>query len=282
MRFAVVGDCLLDVTVAPSGPILPTADAPARIELGPGGQTANVAVRLARQGAAVRLVVPVADDAVGRLLREALASDRIELVPLAAERSGTVVVLLAGVERTMLSARAAFPPSAAATLAGAIGDADWVHCSGYALLDPHAAPVAAALAERPVASMLSIGGCAVPFEASARFRDLLGRARPDLLVLNGAEALSLGPGFSMVVTDRDGSSATIGALNVREAAIAGPTVDATGAGDAYAAALITRLAEGAWPPPDEVQLRAAMRAAAALASLVGGVLGAQARVAGEE
>lgn len=281
MRFAVIGDCLLDVTVAPSAQIVPTADVPARIELGPGGQAANVAVRLARRGAAVRLVVAIGEDAAGRLLREALAADRIEVVPLAAERSGTVVVLLDGAERTMLSQRAAFLPSAAAVVSGAIADAAWIHCSGYALLDAHGAAVAAVLAERRRGTVLSVGGCAVAPTERARFRDVLTLARPDLLVLNRGEAASLGPGFSMVVTDRDRSSATIGPREIREPAIPGPTVDATGAGDAYAAGLIACLADGEWPA-GEAQLRVAMQAAAALASLVAGVAGAQAGVAGEE
>ncbi len=281
MRFAVIGDCLLDVNVAPSGPIAPAADAPARVELGPGGQAANVAVRLARRGAAVRLVAPMAEDAAGRLLREALAADWIELVPLAAEHSGTVVVLLDGAERTMLSQRAAFPPSVDAVVRVAIADAAWIHCSGYALLDTQGAAVAAVLAERPSGTVLSVGGCAVVPAGRARFRDVLTLARPDLLVLNRDEAASLGRAFGMVVTDRAGASATIGELEIREPAIAGPTVDATGAGDAYAAALIARLAEGRWPP-GEAQLHDAMQAAATLASLVAGVGGAQALVASEE
>ncbi len=280
MRFAVVGDCLLDVTVAPSSAIRPGADAPAHIDLGPGGQAANVAVRLARGGAAVRLVAPFADDISGRLLREAMAAERIELAPLVAERSGTVVALLDGSERTMLSQRVPFPPSAARAMAGAIADAGWIHCSGYALLDAHADALAATLAERRPEARLSVGGCTVPVETVARFRNLLTVARPDLLVLNRAEAAALGPGFSMVVTDGQGSSATIGSVKLRAPATAGPAVDATGAGDAYAAGLISRLSARAWPPT-EAHLRDAMRAGAALAALVAGVLGAQARVAGE-
>ena len=279
MRFAVIGDCLLDVTVAPSGPIAPAADVPARVTLGPGGQAANVAVRLAR-GAAVRLVAPIADDAAGRLLREALAADRVEVVPLATERSGTVVVLLDGAERTMLSQRAVFPPSADAVVQVSIADAAWIHCSGYALLDARGAAVAAVLAERRSGTVLSVGGCAVAPTERARFRDVLTLARPDLLVLNRDEATSLGPGLGMVATDRDGSSATVGELEIREPAIAGPTVDATGAGDAYAAGLIALLADGPWPP-GEAQLREAMQAGAALARRVAGVAGAQAPVAGE-
>lgn len=280
MRFAVVGDCLLDVTVVPAGPILPGADAPARIELGPGGQATNVAVRLARRGASVRLVAPLADDAGGTLLRDALMREAVELVELSAERSGTVVAVIEDGERTMLSQRAAFSRSVAGELAAAVADVGWIHCSGYALIDPQAPEIAATLAQRPVGAILSVGGCAVPVEAAARFRELLALARPDLLVLNRAEADSLGPGFRTVVTDRDGSSATVGAHEVRVAAMPVPAVDATGAGDAYAAALIGSLSQGRWPPSEE-QLREAMRAGGALAGLVAGVLGAQARVARE-
>jgi sugar/nucleoside kinase (ribokinase family) len=280
MRFVVVGDCLLDVTVAPSGPIRPGADAPAGIELGPGGQAANVAVRLARQGASVRLVAPFADDAAGRLLREAMAAEPIEVAALAVERTGTVVALLEGGERTMLSQRAPFPATTAGTLAGAIADAGWIHCSGYALLDAHGPAVAATLVRRPLGAILSIGGCAVPPEGTQRFRDLLAVAGPELLVLNRAEAGSTGEGFSMVVTDPDGSSATIGSLTLRQTAIGRATLDATGAGDAYAAGLILTLARGPWPPA-EGQLREAMRAGAELAGLVAGAVGAQARMAGE-
>jgi len=280
MRFAVVGDCLLDITVVPAGPILPGADAPARIELGPGGQAANVAVRLARRGATVRLVAPFASDAAGTLLREALRGEGVELVELPAERSGTVAVLIEDGERTMLSHRAAFSGSVAGELASAVADAGWIHCSGYALLDPRGPEVAATLAERPVGALLSVGGCAVPPGAAAQFRELLANARPNLLVLNSAEAASLGPGFSTVVTDRDGSSASVGAVELRVEATQVPAVDATGAGDAFAAALIGSLSPGAWPPGAD-ELRAAMGAAGQLAGLVAGALGAQARVAGE-
>ena len=281
MRFAVVGDCLLDITVVPAGAILPNADAPARIELGPGGQAANVAVRLARRGATVRLVAPVARDAAGTLLREALGGDAVELVELSAERSGAVVALIENGERTMLSHRAAFSGSVADELASAVADAGWIHCSGYALLDPRGPEVAATLGRRPVEALLSVGGSAVPAEAATRFRELLALARPNLLVLNRAEAASLGPGFSTVVTDRDGSSASVGALELRVEATPVAVVDATGAGDAYAAALIGNLSQGAWPPGAD-ELRGAMGAAGQLAGLVAGALGAQARVEGED
>ena len=81
-------------------------DARARITVGPGGQGANVAVRLARSGVRVRLIVPLAEDPAGRVLRGHLESESVEVRALAAPRSSMVVVLVApGGERTMLSDR---------------------------------------------------------------------------------------------------------------------------------------------------------------------------------
>ncbi len=57
-------------------------------------------------------------------------------------------------------------------------------------------------------------------------------------------------------------------------------VDATGAGDAYAAALIAALLEMGWPP-DVAALRAAMEAGSRAGGLVSRVLGAQGRIPGE-
>jgi len=59
-----------------------------------------------------------------------------------------------------------------------------------------------------------------------------------------------------------------------------PVVDATGAGDAYAAGLIGTLLPADWPP-DVPTLRRAMEAGSRLGGLVSRMIGAQARVAGE-
>ena len=57
-------------------------------------------------------------------------------------------------------------------------------------------------------------------------------------------------------------------------------VDATGAGDAYAAALILVLGAAEWAPEVAV-LRAAMEAGSRAGGLAARVAGAQARIAGE-
>ena len=76
-----------------------------------------MAVRLARQGADAALVAPMADDAAGRLLREALLAEHVSLRALHATRTAAVIALLDAVgERTMLSDRQTLDPSVVAPL----------------------------------------------------------------------------------------------------------------------------------------------------------------------
>ena len=299
-RFAVIGDLTLDVTVAPSRPPRSGGDVPATIRLGPGGQAANVAVRLARRGVAVTLVAALADDAAGRLLRDALAADGVTLLALSAHRSASVVALLdAAGERTMLSDRQRLDP---AGIAERIADADWVHCSGYALLDDDAGDeLATALGARHAGVRLSVGGGSVPPEAPrvARLRRRLAVARPDLLIVNHDEAsamlgaaspsavaaaTALAPLATVVIVTAGarGSAAHVAGetLEIRSGEPPGRMLDATGSGDGYAAALLETLSVGPWPP-DGDRLRAAMEAGSRLGSLVSRVLGAQGRVDGE-
>lgn len=300
-RFVVVGDLSLDIVVAPSGPRRQGSDVSATIQLGPGGQGANVAVRLARQGAAARLVAPCADDAAGRLLREALEADGVTLAAVPARRSTAVLALLddAG-ERTMLSDRQTLDPAAAAS---AIDGGDWLHCSGYPLLDDRTGDeLAQLLGVRPPAARLSVAGGSVPPDAArvARLRARLGAARPDFVLLSADEAQALlgrpSPGalaaaasladlapVVVVTAGANGSAAAAGdaRLEVAAAELTGPLMDATGSGDAYVAGLLLELgACEEWPPPEDV-LRRAMEAGSRLGGLVARTLGAQGRIEGE-
>ncbi|MDQ2675090.1 MAG: carbohydrate kinase family protein, partial [Chloroflexota bacterium] len=191
-RFLVVGDAILDVTVAPSRPLRPGGDVPAVIRLGPGGQGANVAVRLARRGERARLLAPIAADAGGRLLREALAADGVDISPVAAARTAVVVALLdAGGERTMLSDRQTVAPD---DLARARDGADWIHVSCYALLDEaNGDDLARSLGERDARARLSLAGGSIPPEPAVvdRFLGRVAAARPDLIVVSREEAAAL-------------------------------------------------------------------------------------------
>ena len=298
----VVGDCLLDVTIRPAGPIRRGADAPASVDLGPGGGAANVAVRLARAGAGVRLIAPVATDASGALLTTFLASEGVELVPLAAARTGAVAILVSGDgERTMLSQRAPFPEEAAERLSTEVRDACWVHVSGYALLDARGAELAAAVAGRPGDVPLGVATPPLAGASAAAFRELVAASRQDLLFANAAEArvllggrrgassvprlaaeLAAELGCATVVTDRD---AIAGALPGQAAPIAIPAarrqaVDSTGAGDAVASVVTAALLAAGWPPSPGA-LASALDHAAALAGEVVAAAGAQTRVPAE-
>jgi len=298
MPIAVIGDATLDVTARPAEAPRVGGDVPAQISLSPGGQGANVAVRLARAGREVRLATAIADDVAGRLLAAALDADGVAIVRLAAKRSGVVVALLddAG-ERTMVSDRVSLDLGG---LAAACAGAEWVHCSVYALADDATGDgLAELLGSLASSGRVSAGGGSLAHEPerAGRVRRRLVTAGTTLLILGREEASALldlplpsapaaadalaaaFPGLIGVVTGGSSGSAAAGpgfALSVPAQDPATPMVDATGAGDAYAAALIDALAGTAWPP-DVPALRAAMEAGSWHGGLVSRVLGAQAR-----
>lgn len=302
MPIAVIGDSTLDVTVRPAAPPRPGGDVPARISVSPGGQGANVAVRLARAGMEVRLATAIADDSAGRVLAGALEADGVAVVRLPAERSGLVIALLdADGERAMLSDRVTLDPTA---LAAACAGAEWVHCSGYALADDASGDALAELVgSLPASTRVSAGGGSLPEDParSARVRRRLATAGVALLILARDEAAALldrpipsvaaaadalagaFPGLIAVVTGAAAGSAAAGpgfALSVPAVDPATPMVDATGAGDAYVAALIGALRGVVWPP-DLPTLRAAMENGSRDGGLVSRVLGAQGRTSAE-
>ncbi|MEP6808539.1 MAG: carbohydrate kinase family protein, partial [Chloroflexota bacterium] len=302
MRVTVVGDSALDVTVRPAHAPRPGGDVPARIGLSPGGQGANVAVRLARAGVIVTLATAVADDAAGRILAAALERDGVIMRQLPAERSGVVVALLdAGAERAMLSDRVTLTPD---EVAAACEGANWVHCSAYPLADDASGDeLARVIGSLPASTRISAGGGSLPPDAARaeRVRGRLASAGARLLIFGRDEAAALldaplpslaaaadamasaFPGVIAIVTGGAAGSTAAGpgfALSVAADESATPRVDATGAGDAYAAAVIAALLPVDWPP-DVPILRAGMEAGSRLGGLVSRVVGAQARVDGE-
>jgi sugar/nucleoside kinase (ribokinase family) len=85
----------------------------------------------------------------------------------------------------------------------------------------------------------------------------------------------------VVITDPSGARAVVGGAEV---SVSRPAVeravDTTGAGDAFAAGLLARLADGPWPPETSL-LRDALEAAALAATEAILVPGAQGRTASE-
>lgn len=297
-RVAVLGDALLDVHVSGAS-LRAGSDVPATIRLEPGGQGANVAVRLARRGVQVRLACALANDAAGRVVRAALEAEGVELVAAPPDRTGSVVVLVDPEgERSMLSQRAPLAPTLDATLLRALAmDADWVAVSGYLLLEPDASAVAASLADLPARRLVL--GCAVDRGDVDRWRAATAACRPSLLVLNAQEAALLtaadapevaGPrlahdlGACIVVTGPAGAVAFID--DARVTASVGPAVDpavdpidTTGAGDAFTAALLATIGTADLDSPT---LERALVAAVEAGTAATRVVGAQGRVPGED
>jgi ribokinase len=271
-RVIVVGDALLDVTARPMGAVRIGADVPAHVRIGPGGQGANLAVRLARLGSArVQLVCALGGDPAGALLTSALRDEGVELRPVSVESTGTVVITVGDDgERTMMSQRAGF----AAAAADAVGDfdAEWVVLSGYLFTEDDAGSLARAVASKPTRRV--VVGCAVPAAAVPPWRQAVREACPDLVILNREEASAVAPADALadgiVVTRRERVTASIGEVAV-EVSLDGaaPAIDTTGAGDAFAAGLAYALARR-WDPPR------AGRFANAVGALSTRALGAQA------
>jgi ribokinase len=270
---SVIGDALLDVHVAPSTPPRPGEDVPAAVRLSPGGQGANLAVRLARRGAQVTLTCALADDVAGRVVRAALEADGVTLHVIGADATGVVVVLVDDRgDRTMMSQRVPF--AAAAERA----TSDWLLVSGYVMLEPAGEALARSLAGTPGRRVLV--GCAVPDDLAAGWRSAASALAPDLVVMNAREIDRLGNEgtHGTAVTDAGGATATIGMASADVRVPAGSeAVDTTGAGDAFAAALVSGLLDAEWPPGQAV-LERAIREAVELASAVARAPGAQARV----
>ena len=291
LTVAVIGDALLDVHATSATAVRPGGDIPAEVRLQPGGQGANLAVRLARRGVTVRLTCALGDDLAGAMLRSALAADGVEVRPIAAEATGSVVVLVASTgERTMLSQRIPLAGHVEAFLAS---EAGWLVLSGYLLLELGGAPLDR-LATRP--ARVAIAGCALTASEAAGWLASAGALAPSLVVLNAEEASMLAEGADaaalavrleellaavVIVTEPGGASAAIPGQVVRmEAPPADPATDSTGAGDAVVAAIIADLLEEPWPPAVS-QLERAMISAMRAGSAVAHAPGAQVRVPGE-
>lgn len=279
----VIGDALLDVTARPMWPMRSAADVPATISLGPGGQGANVAVRLARGGVRVGLICGLGAGPAAALVTDALESEGVEVIAVPVADTGTVVIVLGERgERTMLSQRAPFSARAAAAMPP---DSEWIVVSGYLLLEPGAHDFARAVAARSARRVLL--GCAMPDAATAAdWASAATTMRPDLLVLNAAEADEIDRAATIttgrVTTSELAVRATIGRVSAEARTLAGePASDTTGAGDAFAAGLVAALARADWPPTMSV-LEAALGSATTLASAVARTPGAQGRVAGEQ
>jgi sugar/nucleoside kinase (ribokinase family) len=236
-----LGDLLLDVIVRLDGPIAADTDVYGRTRVGAGGQAANVAAWVVELGGRARVLAKRARDAAGRIAAEELAGRGVELVGPEVEAGTGTIVSIATPDggRAMLSDRGVSPEFAPAELDEAwLEGCDWLHVTGYSLLEPplsETALRAAALAPRVSLDVSSTA--AVDAAGVERFRELAARLRPRVVFANEAEFAVVGTlGAETVVVKRGPEGCLVD--GVVHAALPAEVVDGTGAGDAFAAGFL--------------------------------------------
>jgi ribokinase len=257
----VLGDAHLDVVVSARGPVAEETDTPARTSVGVGGQAANVAAWVAELGGRARLIAARGTDLAGQLVAGELTRRAVELVgPVIEGRTGVVVSLADGAARSMLTDRGVGPELAAGLLQPDwLDGCDWLHLPGYSLVaEPVAGAALAAAGRAPRLSIDLSSTAALRAYGAGRFGELIERLGPDVVFGNEAEAALVGdlPGTELVVK--------LGPRGVRVAGTVFPAlptrpVDATGAGDAFAAGYLVG--------GIELGLRAAARAVATMGAM---------------
>ena len=284
----VVGDVMVDVLAAMSGPLARGSDTRSRITTAGGGSAANVASWLAVQGVRTSYVGKVGDDALGRESVAGLTTRGVEAWVTAHPEltTGTCVVLVEqDGERSML-------PDSGANTALTPDDLPHrifrpgahLHLSGYTLLndgprDAGLAALALAQAADMTVSVDPSSAALIEQAGVARFLewtrgvDLLLANRDEALLLAGTDDVSsaasrLGETYREVVVKlgRDGALWQQGFIAASAPADRVEVADTTGAGDAFAAGF---LASWLLHPEPETALAAGNRLAARAVTKVG-------------
>jgi sugar/nucleoside kinase (ribokinase family) len=242
VKLTTLGDLLLDVIVRLDAPLVTGDDQMAHTSTGPGGQAANVAAWAAALGAQTRFVGRLGDDPAGELVGRALRERGVEVCGPVAGRTGVVVSIAAGGDRTMASDRGTAPELSARDLDAAWFDCDVLHVSGYSLLRE---PIAGAAQE--AASLARANGAQVSVDVSTwtlvddPFRARMRALEPDLVFATEREQQALGELATRWVLKRGARGLTVDGRD--HPAGGADVVDTTGAGDALAAGFLVGGAE---------------------------------------
>lgn len=260
---AVAGEALVDLVPARVGGYL---------EIAPGGSPANVAVGLARLRVPVRLLARIADDMLGRRLREHLARNGVELehTVMATEQTSMAMVSVGPDGGPSYDFRVSgtadwqwTPPELVGALDGPVvalhsGSLALTTPPGAAVLrdlltraaatatisyDPNCRPLLMGAPEGVLAGVVELLAVADVVKVSSEDLEWLTPGSAPATVLD--DWLARGPALVAVTLGGDGVLAgTAGGLRSRRAGVPVTVVDTVGAGDAFSAALLAGLHRG--------------------------------------
>jgi|HubBroStandDraft_2_1064218.scaffolds.fasta_scaffold45049_2 ribokinase len=238
----VLGDAHLDVVALVSWPLAEETDTPASTAVSVGGQAANVAAWVSALGGRSRLVTARGTDLGSKLVTAELERRGIQLVgPVIPGDTGVVISLSdGGQRRSMLTDRGVGTRLTASDFAlDWLDDCDWLHLPAYGLTAEPVCGAALAAARGAAARSVPVSidlssTAAIASYGVGRFRELVSGLQPEVIFGNASEAELLGD----VMADR--VIVKLGADGVRAQgrhypALPAVAVDATGAGDAFAA-----------------------------------------------
>lgn len=267
----VVGDVMDDLVVRPLGPISPRTDTPAEMLPRPGGSGANTAAWLGSLGAPVRFAgrVGLAD-----VRRHATALQRCgvdaRLAGDAGIPTGRIVVLAH--DRSMFTDRGANLTLCAADLGDdLLDDVTHIHVSGYSMLEEGTRTAILDLVAR-AGTPWSVDPASAGFVRDTSFVEWTTGAA--ICFPNEDESTVLGAdleaAYDLVVCKRGRDGVRLlrrGAEPIEVPAEQVELVDATGAGDAFAASFLAARLRG---EDDVAFARAGTRAAADVITRPGG------------
>ena len=248
-KILVIGDVIEDVIVIPESEIRPNTDTNAAIHKSMGGQAANVASWLAFLGVQTRFVGCVGLSDVRKLAAE-LDQNGIEAsLQSSAKPTGSLVVLVQGASRSMLTDRGANLDLNLRAIDPAGFSA--VYLSGYSLLGRGFEEIKDFAARvRQAGALLAIDPGSYGFiedHGVELFKNLISEA--DLIFPNLEEDQLLGlsgvVALNVVTKGHDGATAHW--ANGQSAEVAGletESIDPTGAGDAFCAGFLASLVTG--------------------------------------
>jgi len=285
----VVGDIMNDIVVVPRGPILLDTDTESQVRPRPGGSAANTAAWIGSLGVSVDFAGCVGDadaDQHAELFRLGGVNPVLQVEP--GLPTGTIVILVQGEERTMLTERGANAAFSGATLTDdVLTGAAVVHVSGYTIVKDYGSGAAQTIIRRaqalgvPVSVTPGSTGYLAQYGAQNFLDDIQGAhlvistlAEGQLLTGHddpmkvGTALLDHAP---IVVLTRGSRGAILFQRETPAIEVPAPRVaklvDPTGAGDALAAGFLAHWVTSHDP---EAALRSAVVVAARAVMLIGG------------